>query len=61
MPELTPAQQSVLNSTVFTALCNEEIWSIIRPLKPEQRVEALRTAIDWSIAHSLCDDDDSIN
>ena len=58
MPELTSAQQSVLNSTVFTVLCNEEIWSIIGPLEPEQRVEAIRTAVEWSITHSLCDDDD---
>ncbi len=56
--ELTSSEQSVLNSTVFTALCSQEIWSIIGKLTPEQRSDVLHLAFEWSITHSLCDDPD---
>lgn len=56
--ELTSSEQSVLNSTVFTALCSQEIWSIIGKLTPEQRSDALQLAFEWSTTHGLCDDPD---
>ena len=54
---LSPHEQSILNSLVFTALCTEEIFSILNKTSEEQRKEALREALEWSINHSLVDDE----
>ena len=56
---LPPHEQSILNSLVFTALCTEEIFSILNKTSEEQRKEALREALEWSINHSLVDDEQS--
>lgn len=54
---LPPYEQSILNSLVFTALCTEEIFSILNKTSEEQRKEALREALEWGINHSLVDDE----
>lgn len=54
---LPPHEQSILNSLVFTALCTEEIFSILNKTSEEQRKEALREALEWGINHSLVDDE----
>lgn len=54
---LPPYEQSILNSLVFTALCTEEIFSILNKTSEEQRKEALREALEWSINHGLVDDE----
>lgn len=54
---LPPHEQSILNSLVFTALCTGEIFSILNKTSEEQRKEALREALEWSINHSLVDDE----
>lgn len=50
---LPPHEQSVLNSLVFTALCTEEIFSILSKVEVPQREQALRDALDWSFTHDL--------
>lgn len=54
---LPPHEQSILNSLVFTALCTEEIFSVLNKTSEEQRKEALREALEWAINHSLVDDE----
>lgn len=54
---LPPYEQSILNSLVFTALCTEEIFSILNKTSEEQRKEALREALEWGINHCLVDDE----
>lgn len=54
---LLPHEQSILNSLVFTALCTEEIFSILNKTSEEQRKEALREALEWSLAHGLVDNE----
>lgn len=54
---LPPHEQSILNSLVYSALCTEEIFSILNKTSEEQRKEALREALEWSINHSLVDDE----
>lgn len=56
---LPPHEQSILNSLVYSALCTEEIFSILNKASEEQRKEALREALEWSINHSLVDDEQS--
>ena len=50
---LPPHEQSVLNGLVFTALCTEEIFSILKTVDVPQREQALRDALDWSFTHDL--------
>lgn len=54
---LPPHEQSILNSLVLTALCTEEIFSILNKTSEEQRKEALREALEWGINHCLVDDE----
>lgn len=54
---LPPHEQSILNTLVFTALCTEEIFSVLNKTSEEQRKEALREALEWAINHSLVDDE----
>lgn len=54
---LPPHEQSILNTLVFTALCTEEIFSILNKVNEEQRKEALREALEWGINHCLIDDE----
>lgn len=54
---LPPHEQSVLNSLVFTALCTEEIFSILSKVGVPQREQALRDALDWSFTHDLVVDE----
>lgn len=54
---LPPHEQSILNTLVFTALCTEEIFSILNKTSEEQRKEALREALEWGINHCLVDDE----
>lgn len=51
---LPPHEQSILNGLVFTALCTEEIFSILSKVGVPQREQALRDALDWSFTHDLC-------
>lgn len=50
---LPPHEQAVLNGLVFTALCTEEIFSILSKVEAPQREQALRDALDWSFTHNL--------
>lgn len=54
---LPPHEQSILNSLVYSALCTEEIFSILNKTSEEQRKEALREALEWAINHGLVDDE----
>lgn len=54
---LPPHEQSILNSLVYSALCTEEIFSILNKTSEEQRKEALREALEWGINHCLVDDE----
>lgn len=54
---LPPHEQSILNTLVFTALCTEEIFSVLNKTSEEQRKEALREALEWGINHCLVDDE----
>ena len=54
---LPPHEQSILNTLVFTALCTEEIFSILNKTSEEQRKEALREALEWGINHCLIDNE----
>lgn len=54
---LPPHEQSILNSLVYSALCTEEIFSVLNKTSEEQRKEALREALEWAINHSLVDDE----
>ena len=56
---LPPHEQSILNTLVFTALCTGEIFSILNKASEEQRKEALREALEWSINHYLVDNEQS--
>lgn len=50
---LPPHEQSVLNGLVYTALCTQEIFSILSKVGVPQREQALRDALDWSFTHDL--------
>lgn len=54
---LPPHEQSILNSLVYSALCTEEIFSILNKTSEEQRKEALREALEWGINHCLVDNE----
>lgn len=54
---LPPHEQSILNSLVFVKLCDYEIFSVLNKTSEEQRKEALREALEWSINHGLADDE----
>lgn len=54
---LPPHEQSILNTLVFTALCTEEIFSVLNKTSEEQRKEALREALEWGINHCLVDNE----
>ena len=54
---LPPHEQSLLNSLVFTALCKEEIFSILSKVDTPQREAAMQEALRWSIAHDLVTDE----
>lgn len=54
---LPPHEQSILNALVFTALCTEEIFSVLNKTSEEQRKEALREALEWGINHCLVDNE----
>ena len=54
---LPPHEQSVLNGLVFTALCTEEIFSILSKVGVPQREQALRDALHWSFTHDLVSDE----
>lgn len=54
---LPPHEQSILNTLVFTALCTEEIMSILSKVDAPQREAAMQEALRWSIAHDLVTDE----
>lgn len=54
---LPPHEQSILNSLVYSALCTEEIFSVLNKTSEEQRKEALREALEWGINHCLVDNE----
>lgn len=54
---LPPHEQSILNSLVFTALCTEEIFSILNKVNVPEREVALEEALRWSLTHGLVDDE----
>ena len=55
---LPPHEQSILNTLVFTALCTEEIFSILNKVNVPQREAALEDALHWALTHSLVDDEE---
>lgn len=55
---LPPHEQSVLNGLVYTALCTQEIFSILSKVEVPQREQALRDALDWSFTHNLVTPED---
>lgn len=55
---LPPHEQSILNGLVYTALCTEEIFSILSKIGVPQREQALRDALHWSFTHDLVSDED---
>jgi hypothetical protein len=54
---LPPHEQSILNGLVFTALCNQEIFSILSKVGVPQREQALKEALRWSLVHDLVSDE----
>ena len=54
---LPPHEQSILNGLVYTALCTEEIFSILSKVGVPQREQALKDALDWSFTHNLVEDE----
>lgn len=54
---LPPHEQSILNGLVYTALCTEEIFSMLSKVGVPQREQALKDALDWSFAHGLVSDE----
>lgn len=54
---LPPHEQSILNTLVFTALCTEEIMSILSKVDAPQREAAMQEALRWSIVHNLVADE----
>ena len=54
---LPPHEQSILNSLVYSKLCDPEIFSILNKTSEEQRKDALYIALEWSVNHSLVDDE----
>ena len=54
---LPPHEQSILNSLVYTKLCDHEIFSILNKVSVPEREEALRVALHWSLTHGLVDDE----
>lgn len=50
-------EQSILNSLVYSKLCNPEIFSILSKVGQEQRGDALRIALDWALTHDLVADE----
>ena len=56
---LPPHEQSILNTLVFTALCTEEIMSILSKVDAPQREAAMQEALRWSIVHNLVADEQS--
>lgn len=54
---LPPHEQSLLNTLVFTALCNEEVMSILSKVDATQREAAMHGAINWCLIHGLVEDE----
>ena len=54
---LPPHEQSILNTLVYSALCREDIFSILNEVDTPQREAALKLALEWSINHQLVDDE----
>lgn len=54
---LPPHEQSILNTLVFTALCKEEIFSVLSKVDAPQREAAMQEAIRWCLAHDLVTDE----
>lgn len=54
---LPPHEQSLLNQLVFTALCKEEIFSILSKVDAPQREAAMQEALRWSLVHDLVADE----
>lgn len=54
---LPPHEQSILNTLVFSALCREDIFSILNKVDEQKRHDALYLALEWSLTHCLVDDE----
>ena len=54
---LPPYEQSILNTLVYTKLCNEEVFSLLSKVDKPQRGFALQEALRWCITHGLVDDE----
>lgn len=54
---LPPHEQSILNSLVFTLLCNHEVMSILSKVDTPQREAAMQEALRWSLVHDLVADE----
>ena len=55
---LQPQDQAILNTLVFTALCTQEIFSILNKVDVTRREDALQIALKWGLTHGLVDDDE---
>lgn len=54
---LLPHEQSLLNSLVFTLLCNHEVFSLLSKVDTPQREAAMQEALRWSLVHGLVEDE----
>lgn len=54
---LPPHEQSILNTLVFTLLCNKEVMSILSEVDTPQREAAMQEALRWSLVHDLVADE----
>ena len=54
---LPPHEQSLLNTLVFTLLCNREVFSLLNKISEPERHDALYNAIEWCVTHGLVDDE----
>ena len=55
---LQSQDQAILNTLVYTALCTQEIFSILNKVGVTQRGDALQEALKWGLTHGLVDDDE---
>lgn len=55
---LQPQDQAILNTLVYTALCTQEIFSILNKVDVTRREDALQEALKWGLTHGLVDDDE---
>lgn len=55
---LQSQDQAILNTLVYTALCTQEIFSILNKVDVTRREDALQVALEWGLTHGLVDNDE---